>query len=431
MKRFLALLAGAAVAATCGGDRRENLAARFRSLCAPEDGVHPACGGSELMPDSQSREGAMKRLVLLFLAAAAVLALLVPSGAVAAAGAPSLTFDPTAWDYGPLAPGATASHTFALKNTGGSATGALSVSITGSGAAAFAKTADSCSATSLGPNKSCSVTVAYSPSAAGASDTATLTATSKRPSAGASASLTGQGTPANNPPVAADDSYTGFEDTPVNQNVLANDSDPDGDPLTASLVSGPANGNLTLNPNGAFVYTPNLNFHGVDSFTYRASDGTLVSNVATVTLQVVSVNDLPVANPDFFQIPESGGPFTFNLLTNDTDVDGDPLGLLAFCMNLLVDTSGVSGDVAAKLPGLDVANPSPRYPCVWFIFTTDGGIAAVTLGVDGELVLTIPGASPFSGLDPGDTLRFHNTYIVGDGNGGADATTYDIAVNGS
>jgi Bacterial Ig domain/Cep192 domain 4 len=390
------------------------------------------CGGSELMPDSQSREGAMKRLVLLFLAAAAVLALLVPSGAVAAAGAPSLTFDPTAWDYGTLAPGATASHTFALKNSGGSATGALSVSITGSGAAAFTKTADSCSATSLGPNKSCSVTVAYSPSAASASDTATLTATSKKPSAGASASLTGQGTPANNPPFAADDSYTGFEDTAVNQNVLANDSDPDGDPLTAMLVSLPVNGNLTLNPNGAFVYTPNPNFHGVDSFTYQASDGTLVSNVATVTLQVVSVNDLPVANPDLFQIPESGGPFTFNLLANDTDVDGDPLGLLAFCNDLLVDTSGVSGDVASKLPGLHVTNLSGNvYPCLWYIITDDGRIAGVTLGVDGELVLTIPGASPFSGLDPGDVLFFHNTYIVGDGNGGADATTYDIAVNGS
>ena len=57
--------------------------------------------------------------------------------------------------------------------------------------------------------------------------------------------------------------------------VLGNDADPDGDPLTAVLVSGPSHGTLTLNANGSFTYTPNANFNGTDSFTYRASDGTL------------------------------------------------------------------------------------------------------------------------------------------------------------
>ena len=56
--------------------------------------------------------------------------------------------------------------------------------------------------------------------------------------------------------------------------VLGNDSDPDSEPLTAVLVTGPGHGTLTLNANGSFTYTPAANYTGPDSFTYRASDGT-------------------------------------------------------------------------------------------------------------------------------------------------------------
>ena len=70
-------------------------------------------------------------------------------------------------------------------------------------------------------------------------------------------------------------------------NVLANDSDPDGNPLTAILVSGPSNGSLTLNADGTFNYTPNSGFTGTDSFTYKANDGALDSNVATVTISPI------------------------------------------------------------------------------------------------------------------------------------------------
>ena len=76
------------------------------------------------------------------------------------------------------------------------------------------------------------------------------------------------------------------EDTPLTvaaAGVLGNDTDVDGDALTAVLVSGPANGTLTLNADGSFTYTPDANYNGTDSFTYKASDGTADSNVATVT----------------------------------------------------------------------------------------------------------------------------------------------------
>jgi hypothetical protein len=91
------------------------------------------------------------------------------------------------------------------------------------------------------------------------------------------------------PPIARDDSYT----TPVNTalnvvapGVILNDSDPNGDPLSAFLVSAPHNGTLTLNYDGSFVYTPQIGFQGVDSYTYQVNDGRNFSNVATVTITV-------------------------------------------------------------------------------------------------------------------------------------------------
>ena len=84
-------------------------------------------------------------------------------------------------------------------------------------------------------------------------------------------------TAVNDAPAAADDAYSTTEDTPLTvaaPGVLANDTDPDGDPLTAVLVTGPSHGTLTLNANGSFTYTPAANYNGPDSFTYRASDGT-------------------------------------------------------------------------------------------------------------------------------------------------------------
>jgi VCBS repeat-containing protein len=75
--------------------------------------------------------------------------------------------------------------------------------------------------------------------------------------------------------------------------VLGNDMDPDGDTLTAVLVSGPSHGSLTLSPDGSFDYTPAADFNGSDSFTYKASDGLADSNTATVSLTVGAVNDVP------------------------------------------------------------------------------------------------------------------------------------------
>ena len=80
--------------------------------------------------------------------------------------------------------------------------------------------------------------------------------------------------------------------------MLTNDTDVDGDALSAVLVSGPAHGSLTLNADGSFTYTPAANYNGPDSFTYKANDGQADSNVATVSINVGAVNDAPVAQND-------------------------------------------------------------------------------------------------------------------------------------
>ncbi|MFJ3908916.1 FG-GAP-like repeat-containing protein [Streptomyces vinaceus] len=94
----------------------------------------------------------------------------------------------------------------------------------------------------------------------------------------------------NRPPTAANDSYAHIgADTPLTvgaPGVLGNDTDPDGNALTASVVTGPAHGTLTLGPDGSFTYQPAAAYVGGDSFTYKATDGTDETNVGTVTISV-------------------------------------------------------------------------------------------------------------------------------------------------
>jgi Big-like domain-containing protein len=100
-------------------------------------------------------------------------------------------------------------------------------------------------------------------------------------------------------PSAANDAYSVDEDKRLASpapGVLANDLDPNDDPLTAALVSGPLHGTLVFTPDGSFSYIPTpTTFSRTDIFSYTVSDGTLTSNIATVT---VTVNPLPVVVPD-------------------------------------------------------------------------------------------------------------------------------------
>ncbi len=97
----------------------------------------------------------------------------------------------------------------------------------------------------------------------------------------------------NEPPAANDQSVTTNEDTPVVITLTA--SDPEGQPLTYSIVAGPSHGTLSGSaPN--VIYTPDINYNGSDNFTFKANDGKTNSNVATVSITITPINDPPVAN---------------------------------------------------------------------------------------------------------------------------------------
>ncbi len=87
-------------------------------------------------------------------------------------------------------------------------------------------------------------------------------------------------------PEATSDTYTVSPGNILSGNVLLNDSDADGDSLTAIIVASTTKGTLVLNPGGTFSYSPNSTFNGTDSFTYRANDGVLGSDVTTVTINL-------------------------------------------------------------------------------------------------------------------------------------------------
>jgi hypothetical protein len=124
----------------------------------------------------------------------------------------------------------------------------------------------------------------------------------------------------NNPPAASNDAYAtdeGKQLVVAAPGVLGNDTDADGDPLSAVLQAGPANGNVNLKSNGGFTYTPTAGFSGTDSFTYRARDGLANSGVAkvTITVKAVPVPD-PKPDPDPNPDPDPGPNPSF------VDIDG-------------------------------------------------------------------------------------------------------------
>ena len=128
-------------------------------------------------------------------------------------------------------------------------------------------------------------------------------------------------TPTSDRPVAAADDFDTAEDTPLviaAPGVLFNDSDIDGDALSAILKSQPANGAVTLNRNGGFTYTPDAHFNGIDTFTYAASDGTLESNTVTVKIIVSGVNDAPTLEA-IEATTEEDTPLTIGINASDAD----------------------------------------------------------------------------------------------------------------
>jgi large repetitive protein len=190
----------------------------------------------------------------------------------------------------------------------------------------------------------------------------------------------------NAPPMAVDDTFDAVQDTPltiVAPGVLANDTDPDGDPLAVDTYDATsANGaTITMTPDGAFTYTPATGFAGTDTFTYTITDGRGGTDTATVT---IAVNAPPMAVDDTYATQQDT-PLTIvapGVLANDTDPDGDPLAVDTY------DATSANG-------------------------------ATITMTPDGAFTYT-----PATGFAGTDTF----TYTITDGRGGTDTATVSVTV---
>lgn len=144
------------------------------------------------------------------------------------------------------------------------------------------------------------------------------------------------GTLINTTPISNDDGpYVVDEDTPLiitdpDLGILSNDTDAELDQLKAVLVTNPAHGQLSLNANGTFIYTPGNEFYGSDSFTYVAADLRVNSAPATVTISINPVDDGPVPEHDTASVSMNHpNGVMIDVLSNDAEFDGEPMSVVS------------------------------------------------------------------------------------------------------
>ncbi|MFC1781250.1 Ig-like domain-containing protein [Planctomycetota bacterium] len=155
----------------------------------------------------------------------------------------------------------------------------------------------------------------------------------------------------NTPPVADNNNVTTQEDTTLQ--IALTGSDPDGDSITYTLVSDTSHGNLNgTGPN--LLYTPDENFNGTDSFTFKVKDSSAESLEATVSIMVTSVNDPPVAKNDSIESLEDIPALMIDVLTNDADPDNDNLMVLGI-------TQGANGTVTIDTYSRLIYKPKNNY----------------------------------------------------------------------
>lgn len=251
--------------------------------------------------------------------------------------------------------------------------------------------------------------------------------------------------PANRPPVAVNQSLSTAED--VSLVVTLSATDPDGDDLTYATSSAPAHGSIS-GSGGVITYIPAPDFHGTDSFTFKANDGAVDSNVATVTVAVTPVNDRPTAEPLAIQATEdmSGG-----VVLVGGDADGDVLsfeiiqpprhGTLSGSAPSLVylpaaDYHGldeftyVSRDSALQsepaVVSIQIApvNDAPRVEGATYVVNEDESVGIVLVGadVDGDALTFEVQTGPQHGVLAGDAP--HLTYSPRANFSGSDSFTY-------
>lgn len=211
-------------------------------------------------------------------------------------------------------------------------------------------------------------------------------------------------------PTVTDLPLTTQEDTPAAGALAATDANTD--PLTFTMVTPPTHGVAILGDShaGAFQYTPEANYHGQDSFTFKANDGQLDSSVATVQITITPINDAPTANPDSAQV-ESGQQVSIAVLSNDADIENDPLTIAAVTTpahgQAVIANGGISYTANADFIGTDsfsytindgaggtasgtvtitVVTSNESFTYTWDYDATVSGLAGFKLYINGGLI---------------------------------------------
>ena len=216
-------------------------------------------------------------------------------------------------------------------------------------------------------------------------------------------------------------------DPPVSSGVLGNDTDIDSASVTAAAVTGPAHGTLTLNPNGSFTYNPAANYNGPDSFSYKANDGSLDSNVATVNLTVTSVNDAPVAVADTLAATEDT-PVTYTaaqLLGNDTDVDNTNAQLS------IASVTSATGGTAVLSNGSVAFTPTANFngAASFTYVTTDGSATSAPATVTVNVVAVNDAPVLDLDVDNSNAVGANNAATFTEGSSGVRIADLDVGIS--
>ena len=204
------------------------------------------------------------------------------------------------------------------------------------------------------------------------------------------------------PPPTADVGAT-TEDIPLSivaPGVLGNDTGA----TSAVLVTGPVSGSVVLNSDGSYVYTPNANFHGGDSFTYEAFSGPVSLGTTTVTLTISPMADPPVAVNDVAAVTV-GGTVTVQVRGNDSDPDGDTITIVSVTQGTKGTVTIVGGAVVYR-PNLNSAGTDT------FTYTISDGVNVATASVT---VTLTPGSIPATGGEHGGELLLAAGLVIAGG----------------
>lgn len=209
--------------------------------------------------------------------------------------------------------------------------------------------------------------------------------------------------PVNDTPVTVVDMMTTDEDTPIIVNVLANDSDVDGDTLTVTSVVGALNGSVVINADNTLTYTPNTDYNGSETLTYTVDDGNGGIITENVHITINSVNDAPIAQDDVFE-GDQDTDITGNLLSDngngaDSDVDGDVLAIV----DQTITTA--NGAVVISTNGDFTYTPNASYfGTDSFTYTLEDGQGGVNVAT-ANITLTATNSPPSAQDDIFDSMR--------------------------